>query len=177
MTDISGTIHIGRLILSFLSHMEEKLLSLLLLIMIILSCSRIVFRLFGFGGFLWTDPLLRYLVLWSGFLGAAMATSRGKHISLDMIGYLLPSGVQSWTAVVNHLFSTVISGLLTWAALLFIISEKEFGTAVLLTLPSYYWNLIFPISFALMTLRFFCKTILTIQSIVRNEPLPESSRL
>jgi len=174
MASISETIHVGRRILSFLTYIEEKLLSLLLLIMIILSCSRIVFRLFGTGGFLWADPLLRYLVLWSGFLGAAMATSQGKHISLDMIGYLLPQRIQSWTILANHLFSTIISGLLTWAACLFIISEKEFGTTVLLTLPSYSWNLIFPISFALITLRFFCKTILAIQSIAKNKPLSES---
>lgn len=174
MASISGIVYTGRRIVAILSQIEKNLLGLLLLIMIILSCGRILFRLFGSGGFLWADPLLRYLVLWSGFLGAALATSRGKHISLDIIGYLLPPGMRSWTTLLNHLFSTFVSGLLTWAAYLFIISEKEFGTAGLLGIPSYQWNLVFPISFGLITFRFLCKSILSIQSIVTKRPLPRS---
>ena len=173
MISTTGKGRIGRRILTYLSQIEENLLSLLLFVMIILSCGRILFRFLSSGGLLWADPLLRYLVLWTGLLGAAMATSHGKHISLDIVGYLLPPGIQSWTILLNHLFSTVVCGFLTWAACLFIISEKEFGTAGLMNIPSYQWNLIFPIAFGLITFRFLCKTVISLRSIVTNEPPPQ----
>ena len=81
-----------------------------------------------------------------------MATSKGKHITIDILGYLLPSRLKRWVIALNHLFSTCVATLLTWAAILFIISEKEFGPAGLMGVPSYIWNLIFPLSFFLITI-------------------------
>ncbi|MDE2237792.1 MAG: TRAP transporter small permease subunit, partial [Elusimicrobia bacterium] len=37
-------------------------------------------ELFGSGA-LWADPLLRSLVLWVGFLGAALAAAEDKHFA------------------------------------------------------------------------------------------------
>lgn len=159
-----------------LQLIEERLLGVLLLFLIFLSCTRILTRGFDTGGLLWADPLLRYLVLWSGFLGAAMATSRGKHITIDILGYLLPSRLKRWVTALSHLFSTCVAALLTWASLLFIISEKEFGPAGLMGVPSYIWNLIFPLSFFLITIRYGYRAIHTIYAIIANKSLPESTR-
>ncbi len=135
--------------------MEEAILGILLLAMILLACLQIFLRSFFSSGLLWADPLLRYLVIWSGMLGAALATSRGKHIALDLISYLVPASVQARIVLLTHLFSTVVAGFLTYAAYLFIRNEIEYGSSALLTVPSWIWNLIFPLAFAMMTLRFF----------------------
>ncbi|HSL40042.1 MAG TPA: hypothetical protein VK857_06700, partial [Desulforhopalus sp.] len=47
---------------------EEILLGLLLSAMIRLACLQIILRTFFAGGLFWADPVLRYLVIWSGFL-------------------------------------------------------------------------------------------------------------
>ncbi len=138
----------------YLDKGEEWLLSLLLITMIVLACTQIVLRSVFSSGLLWIDPLLRYLVLWSGFLGAAMATSKGKHIALDVISYLVPYPAKTVLEGVANLFSMVVSGFLTWAAYLFIKDEYAYGGPGLLELPMWFWSAIFPIAFSVITLRF-----------------------
>lgn len=140
---------------SILARIEESILGLFLVIMILLACVQILLRAMFSSGLPWADPVLRYLVLWSGLLGAAMATSQGKHIALDLVSFLVPESLQTWLQVVTNLFSTIVAAFLTWAAYLFIRNEMEFGNTQLLSLPSWVWNLIFPMAFALITLRFF----------------------
>ena len=139
---------------SRLARIEESILGLFLVTMILLACVQILLRTVFSSGLLWADPLLRYLVLWSGLLGAAMATSQGKHLSLDIISFLVPESLKAWLHIVTNLFSAIVAAFLTWAAYLFIRSEMEFGNAQLLSVPSWVWNLIFPIAFALITFRF-----------------------
>lgn len=122
--------------------------------MILLACLQITLRTFFGSGLLWADPLLRYLVLWSGLLGAVMATSKGNHIALDLAGYLIPKQYRPFVQMVCHLFSCVTAGFLTWAAILFIHSEKEFSVPGLFEFPSWIWMLIFPLAFALMSFRY-----------------------
>lgn len=130
------------------------MLCLLLVAMIGLACLQIVLRTFFSSGLLWADPLLRYLVLWSGLLGAVLATSRGKHIALDLAGYLIPDRLLPLVSFAANLFSVVVAGMLTWASVLFLQSEIEFGSPGLFNLPSWLWNSIFPLAFGLITLRY-----------------------
>ena len=70
----------SRRILAGIIKLEEALLSILLTAMIVLACYQIGLRWFTSGGLPWIDPLLRYLVLWSGLLGAVLATAKDNHI-------------------------------------------------------------------------------------------------
>lgn len=137
-----------------LSWTETAVLCLLLSTMILLACLQILLRSVFSSGLFWAEPLLRYLVLWSGLLGAAMATSRGKHIALDLAGYLVPERWQPFLRLLTHLFSVLVAGCLTYAGLLFLRSEMEYGGAGLFTLPSWIWNSVFPLVFALITIRY-----------------------
>ena len=108
---------------------------------------------------LWADPLLRYLVIWSGMFGAVVATRHGKHIALDVVSYLVPPRFDRWLKVVIHLFSFLVALVLTYAALVFVRNEAEFGGTVLLSLPSWVWNLVFPLAFGLMAIRFLAAAL------------------
>jgi TRAP-type C4-dicarboxylate transport system permease small subunit len=140
--------------MGYIIRCEEILLSLFLLVMILLACYQIALRWFTSGGLIWIDPLLRYLVLWSGFLGAALATAKDEHISLDVIGYLLSDRVKNVIRIVTSCFSTIVALFLFRATLLFIQSEIEFGGNGLFGLPFWGWNLIFPIAFAMICFHF-----------------------
>lgn len=138
-----------------LSRIEQTVLTLLLAAMIVLSCLQILLRSVFSGGLLWADPLIRQLVLWSGLLGAAMATARGKHISLDILTYLVPKTYQRWVLLLNHLFSALTATALAYAAYLFLQSEIAYGSPGLLNLPTWAWNLIFPLTFGIIALRYY----------------------
>lgn len=151
-----------------LARFEEIVLCLLLAAMILLSCLQIGLRTFFASGLLWADPLLRYLVLWSGLLGAAMATSRNEHISLDLAGYLIPERLQPLIGLACNLFSLATAGCLTWAAILFLQSEIEYGGPGLLDVPSWGWNMIFPLAFGLITLRYLGLSCSSIAASIGN---------
>lgn len=161
---------------SKIAKVEEGVLSFFLVVMILLTCVQIVLRAFFSTGISWADPFLRYLVLWTGFLGAAMATSQGKHIAMDVISFLAPKSMQTWLQVATNLFSAIVAGFLTWSAYLFIQSEIQFGSNKLLNIPSWVWNLIFPIAFVLISLRFLMAAWTTAKSITAIKNSPESGK-
>ncbi len=150
---------------SFFATFEENVLSILLISMIVLACAQIFLRFFFSSGLVWVDPLLRYMVLWSGLLGAAMATSKGKHIALDLVDYLIPKRLHPLVTFITHLFSTIVTAFLTYAAYNFIKNELEFGGTSLLAIPSWIWNLIFPLAFGIITYRFFLASIASLRDI------------
>ncbi|MDW7772296.1 MAG: TRAP transporter small permease [Desulfobulbaceae bacterium] len=135
--------------------LPDGLLCLLLAAMIGLACIQIFLRTFFSGGFLWADPLLRYLVLWSGMLGAVVATREGRHISIDVVTYLAPERLRKWISLIVNLFSCAVAGILTLAAITFVGNELQYSNGVLLHIPFWAWNLIFPAAFGLITLHFF----------------------
>lgn len=152
-------------------RIEEIALSLLLTTMIIIACLQIALRTFFSSGIVWADPLLRYLVIWSGFLGAAVATRMGKHIAIDLISHLVPDLILHWLQVTIQFFSLSICLILTYAATNFVINEASFTSGqLLLGLSSWQLNLIFPVSFGLISLHLLIEVISGIR-----EAIPHSS--
>lgn len=144
----------GRRLWTGWTWITDGLLCLLLAAMISLACLQIILRIFLSGGFLWADALLRYLVLWSGMLGAVVATREGKHITIDLISYLAPEKIRAWVRLAINLFSSGTAMVLTWAAVTFVRNEALYGSTSLLGIPSWQWNLIFPLAFGLIAFHF-----------------------
>lgn len=161
---------IGRLCRSLnhgLGRLEELFLCLLLLAMIVLSCVQICLRDFVAGGFLWLDPLQRYMVLWAGMFGAAVATRRSKHITIDLSSHLLPEVFKPWLHLALNFFGAGVTGVLTWAAIIFVVNEASFGEASgFLKIPSWQMNLVFPLAFGLIACRFLGLALANIKELV-----------
>jgi len=145
-------------ILRTISRIEETFLCLLLTSMILLACVQIFLRFFFSGGIAWADPLLRYMVLWAGLFGAAVATKKGKHISIDIISHLLPDRYNPWLQALLNLFSAGVCSVLTYAAVNFVRDEALYGGRRILEIPSWGLNLVFPIAFGIISLRFLILT-------------------
>lgn len=158
---------IAKHIVTGFGKLEEFFLCGLLSAMVLLACLQIFLRGVFSGGFLWADPLLRYMVLWVGMFGAAVATGKGRHIAIDLVSYLLPSNVKPWLRVVTDFISAIVAGFLTYAAVIFINNEAAFGGRSLLSVPSWVWNLVFPIAFILITMRFLASSVANIIEIAR----------
>lgn len=159
--------------LSGLYRLEEIILSLLLVVMIILACMQIALRGFFSSGFTWADPLLRYLVLWSGLLGAAVATRMDKHIAIDLVSHLVPDLVVHWLRIAIQLFSMAVCLVLTYASVVFVHNEAAFeSNRAVLGLTSWQLNLIFPISFALISLHFLIGAICGVKETLAPEKRP-----
>lgn len=134
--------------------LEDGFLCVLLIAMLALACLQIVLRQFFSGGYLWAEPLLRYLVLWVGLFGAVVATRKGKHIAIDVASYLLPDKIKYWLRLVIDIFSVTVAAVLSWAAINFVRNEALLGGQELLSIPSWCWAMIFPVAFSLIFLHF-----------------------
>ena len=136
-----------------LRNIENALLCLLLAFMLTLAMTQIVLRLLD-SGFFWIDPLLRLLVLWAGLLGAVVACREGQHIAIDLFSRFVPGRYNRYLQALLSLFSSGICFVLTWFSLYFVRDEAVYGGRVLLFMPSWLQNSIFPLAFLLMGLHF-----------------------
>lgn len=139
---------------NFISRLEQILITVLLSAMILTAFLQIVLRNFFSTGLAWGDPLVRYLVIWVGFIGAAIATKEGKHITIEIGSYWLSGQANRYVQSASHLFSALVCGLLTWAALKFVRVEALMGGPAIFDLPAWAPQVIIPVAFGIMTLRF-----------------------
>jgi TRAP-type C4-dicarboxylate transport system permease small subunit len=136
------------------SRLEDGLLALLLTGMILLAALQIFSRnLFSFG-FVWGEPLLRMLVLWLALLGAMAATRDGNHIHIDLLSRFLPEGAERPLRRLTDLFSALACGLAAWHAARFVLDDWQYGMEWASGVPSWLVELIIPIGFGVMALRF-----------------------
>ena len=142
-----------------ISRLEQILIATLLTMMILLAFSQIVLRNFFDTGIDWGDALVRYLVVWVGFIGAAIATKEGKHITIDVLSRWITGAGSSAIQAISHFSSAAVCGLLTWAGIKFIWFEAQMGGTAFFKLPTWVPELIIPVTFALMTLRYTLRLV------------------
>jgi TRAP-type C4-dicarboxylate transport system permease small subunit len=137
-----------------IDRIEQTLVFILLSIMILIALLQIVLRNFFATGLTWGDPLVRNLVLWVGFIGATIATREGRHISIDVVSQWIPSRSKVIVEGIIDVSSFIICGLLTFAAVKFIRNEALMGSITFVGIRSWIPELILPIAFGLMTIRY-----------------------
>jgi TRAP-type C4-dicarboxylate transport system permease small subunit len=133
---------------------EELLLALLLGGMILLAGSQILLRNFFDSGIAWAEPLLRLLVLWVGMLGAMLATHDNKHIRIDLVSRYLPQDKRRLSGRITAAVSTLVCALLAYHSGRFVWFEWQDGTEAFNGMPAWLAELILPVGFAIMALRF-----------------------
>jgi TRAP-type C4-dicarboxylate transport system permease small subunit len=159
-----------------LARVETVFLVTFLTVMIILAFAQVVMRnLFG-TGFLWGDPLVRQMVLWAGFIGAALATSEDRHISVDAITKFLSPRIRRISKVVTSLAAAVVTYFLGSAALTFLADEKKSNNEILQGIPSWIGLIIIPAGYALIALHFLLIAIETGTRAVRGDDSTEAKK-
>jgi C4-dicarboxylate transporter DctQ subunit len=146
---------------AIIDRVEQTIVSILLSIMILIAFLQIVLRNLFATGLTWGDPLVRNLVLWVGFIGATIATREGKHISIDVVSQWVPSRGKIVIEVIIDISSFIICGLLTFAAVKFVRNEALTGSITFQGISAWVPELILPITFGLMTLRFGFRSLKT----------------
>ncbi len=132
--------------------------------MIFLSLTQVVLRNIFEQGLPWADLLLRQLVLWVAFLGASLATRNDKHLSIDFLKYFLPSHWNKRVIFIPLIASAIISTYLSYYAWVFVQYEKEGGAILYANIPIWVFQVILPISFAMIAFRFFLKAIMALHN-------------
>lgn len=140
------------------------LLVLIVLTMLFFSSANIVARWFQHN-ITWIDPFVRHLVFFSAFLGGVIATGRGTHIGIDIIGKFVESkGWHQLKDLINKIVMIASLAVLSWlikASIDFTKVEMEFSKTEFWGIQSGYLVMLIPIGLSLIVLRFILILILS----------------
>jgi TRAP-type C4-dicarboxylate transport system permease small subunit len=90
-----------------LAKTEEVVLALLLVGMVLLAALQVLLRNIWDTGIDWADISLQNATLLLGLLGAAIATSEGRHLNIDIFSRVLKGRSRTLLKVVIGLFCTI----------------------------------------------------------------------
>jgi len=139
--------------------LEDAVLVSILTGMILLAASQIFLRNVFNVGFIWTDELLRMLVLWIALAGAVAASRADKQINIAVLDRLLPDKLAAISKIVIHAFAAAVCGVVTVVSVQFVHSSYAYGDVLLGQVPAWLLQLVLPLGFALITWRYSLFTV------------------
>jgi len=157
-----------------LGRVEKFLVAAMLSTMILLAFLQIILRNVFSSGISWADPLVRYLVLWVGFIGASLASKEEKHITIEVFSKWFSEHGNRYLKPIPYLVSVFICSLMTFAGWTFVKNEAQMGGTSFLQIPVWIPQIIIPITFALMTLRFGLRAFATFAMIFNPDNYSEN---
>ena len=137
-----------------IGRLEKALMVLFLGLMIVAAFAQIALRNFVGVGLPWSESLVRYLVLWVGFIGASLAAREGRHITIEVIKLRPSAGGRRYLAAISQLCAVGVCTVMTWAAVKFVRDDAQIDNRTFLDLPTWVLETIIPAAFAIMSLRF-----------------------
>ena len=143
----------------WLTKGETVLLVLFLGAMLVLAFTQVVLRNAFNSGLLWGDTVVRHIVLWVGFLGAAVATSGDGHIAIDALTKFISPRVKAGVRVLTNLFAAVVCWYLAQGSYQFLTSEAEAGSTFVLDIPVWVGALVVPIGYLLIAFHFLVRLL------------------
>lgn len=140
-----------------IARMEGWTLILILLTMMLVAFAQVVLRNLFHTALPWGDGLTRSLVLWAGFIGASLAISHGRFLSIDVLNRHLGTAWQRRARMLVYGYSAAISLLLAGSGVGFVRCELEAATMTSLGIRSGTVAAIIPLTFAVLAFRFSLK--------------------
>jgi TRAP-type C4-dicarboxylate transport system permease small subunit len=137
-----------------ITRAEGWLLVVFLGTMIVFAFLQVVLRNFFGTSLTWGDILVRQMVMWAGFTGAAIATSEDRHISIDALTKFIPERPRHAIRFITNAFAAVVCVYLMRAAWTLLESERENTGELFLGIPQWVGLVIIPIGYALLTMHF-----------------------
>lgn len=153
-----------RMIDSWIEKLATFLLVLFVMAMLIMSSVNIAARWFHIN-LSWIDPFVRHIVFLCAFLGGVIATGRGTHIGIDVIGKFFEAKNMHATRRVIYQFTMIVGvlvlGWLISAGIDFTKVEMEYSKPEFWGIGSGYLVMLIPIGLTFLILRFITVLILS----------------
>ncbi|MBW2605353.1 MAG: TRAP transporter small permease subunit [Deltaproteobacteria bacterium] len=147
-------------------RVEDSILVGLLLLMIVMAVLQVFLRNFFGTGIVWSDVLVRVLVLWVGLMGAMVASRQGNHINIDIMERYLSGRVKIVVKFVVGLFTAVICLVTAYYSLQFVQSEFIYGGESFAKVPIWLCESIIPFAFMVISLRYFLLSFINFKNII-----------
>lgn len=141
--------------MKILDHLEEWIISLMLLAMTGLTFYQVVLRYVFNGGLSWALELTTVFFAIMIFTGVSYGVRVGSHIGVDALVKLMPRGPRKAASILAVLLSLVYVGLVLTGASQYVLKMKEVGIE-LEDMPIERWQVlaVMPLGLALAGWRF-----------------------
>ena len=96
-----------------LAKAEEIIMALMLVGMVLLAAAEVLSRNIWHTGFAWALETLLNATLFLGLLGAAVATSEGRHLNIDLLSRVVKGRAKTLLRVLIGIFSVVVCTFLS----------------------------------------------------------------
>ncbi|MEW6752746.1 MAG: TRAP transporter small permease [Candidatus Latescibacterota bacterium] len=157
-------------LLRCLHRLEDAALVVLVAALLLLSFAQILLRTLSAVAWLWAEPLARHLVLWSCFLGALIATRQDRHIRIDALLRMSPVPARRLMEGTASLCSAALCLALAGISVQHLRNEHALGGRPFLGIPAWELQLIFPLAFGGMGLRFLHRLLVLLRAPSRQGP-------
>jgi TRAP-type C4-dicarboxylate transport system permease small subunit len=162
---------------NYLVKIETVFLVASLIVMVLLAFLQVVLRNLFSSGILWADTFLRYLVVWVGFIGAAIATKEERHISVEVLTKFLSSLYQNIVSFVTSIAAAVVCYYLFKAAMQFLDIGLPADVKVFGNIPLSYFMVIIPIGYLLMIFHFIIRALIKVENIIKRDKTEEGGKV
>lgn len=101
----------------FLDHIARVALwvaGIGLVLMTIIIAAQVFFRYVLNSSLIWSEPSAVMIMGWFIFLGAAIGTREGYHLSFDILLYVIPDSVARWFHNMSDLAVAAFGGGMVW---------------------------------------------------------------
>ncbi|MGB2394803.1 MAG: TRAP transporter small permease [Pseudomonadales bacterium] len=149
----------------YFAIVENWVLSLAFVSTLSLAILQIVLRNFFDMGFLWLESFLRIQVLWLAMLGAMVASREGQHIKIDLLTRFVSGRMAQLSKVMVSLFAAVVCWLAAEASVTLVQFEMEDNLMAFGDVPIWVCQLILPVGFSVMGLRFLAESVRAVQGV------------
>jgi C4-dicarboxylate transporter DctM subunit len=133
--------------------LEDALAGFALALMVVLPLSEVVLRRVAGTGIPGSIPFVQHLVLWVGFLGAALAAREGTMLALATGTFLPPGRLRDWAGTLAATVAAAVSMMLCVGAFQLVMSEREAGTVIAAGITTWMAQTVLPVAFGLIALR------------------------
>ena len=154
-------------VLEVVHSVENWVLVAITAAIVLFSGTQIFLRNAFDSGIAWVPPMLGILVIWIGLLGALIATRNNAHIKINILTTYLADRYKPYAFTISHLFSATILSVLTYYSIEFVKLDFDSGMEAFGSVPVWVAQLVLPVTFLLMSIRYTVYTVLNIIEIVR----------
>ncbi len=155
--------------LRLITLIEDSVLVASLSAMILIAAAQIVLRNFFDIGLVWGDQALRVLVLWLGLVGAVVSSRENKHINMAILLRYLTDPAKTASGVLIGLFTAGICCLVAYHAARFVYLDYQAGMMAFGNLPIWIIEVILPVGFGLIALRYLVFSVEQLRSFRSRE--------
>jgi len=132
---------------------ESLVAAAAILAMALLPVAEMLLRPFGLS-ITGSHSFVQHLTLWVAFLGAAIATREGRHLTLSTGLKILPERMSRYGDLLVAAAATAVTGGLAWAGLTQVLATYEIAIGGQGNwLPAWIHESVIPLAFAVITLR------------------------